>query len=340
MHKKRIVYFLMASLLPLGASAQFAVGNTGMYINSGTLVAIDSLTMQPTSSLNISGNSLSVSHVAIQGNPYSSVLRVYQWASPLSMDGLIGFHYDNSELNGNISSQLVLKYSSTMPVDSLETIAGSVAGSSSVSATLASPLQIMRLTAVSGGSVLPISLLSFDAKLIGDNIGLLEWATATEKDFSHFIVERSNDAMSFQSLGTVSSKANNGTSHENLYYQFTDRNMMNGNNFYRLTMIDKSGTKTYSELKLLRISNQNQSIVVYPIPAKESVFIDYNGNEGVDIALRLCDIYGRVLKTEVKSVTMFNHWQISLSEFPSGNYILQLVDGESNNPKVFKIVKE
>jgi len=53
----------------------------------------------------------------------------------------------------------------------------------------------------------------------------LNWATASETDNSHFVIERSYDAQSFEAIDRVEG---NGTSSEVLHYDYTDRTIAKG----------------------------------------------------------------------------------------------------------------
>ena len=61
----------------------------------------------------------------------------------------------------------------------------------------------------------------------------LTWATASEKNSSHFIGERSSDNLDFVSIGRVAA-ANN--SQYRIDYAFTDPQPMGGVNYYRLKL--------------------------------------------------------------------------------------------------------
>ena len=113
---------------------------------------------------------------------------------------------------------------------------------------------------------LPVNLLSFTAKLNKNNTAL-DWTTANEVNFSHFVVQRGTDGKSFSDIGTVAGKQSSGSA--NTVYAFTDNaNVQATIIYYRLKMVDVDGTYKYSEIKLVRTSGggNQASVLVYPNP--------------------------------------------------------------------------
>jgi hypothetical protein len=66
---------------------------------------------------------------------------------------------------------------------------------------------------------LPVTLGSFAVILRGSEVSV-QWQTASEKNVSHFVVERSFDNHNFTTVGNVPAK---GTSSTPVAYEFTDR---------------------------------------------------------------------------------------------------------------------
>ena len=90
-------------------------------------------------------------------------------------------------------------------------------------------------------STLPVSLVSFNAKLKETNLammGTLNWQTTSEKDFSHFIVERSTNGSNWLAIGKVNGA---GTASLTNYTYDDDISLIYGDIFYRLKMEDKDG---------------------------------------------------------------------------------------------------
>ncbi|GAB3029663.1 T9SS type A sorting domain-containing protein [Spirosoma pulveris] len=112
-------------------------------------------------------------------------------------------------------------------------------------------------------SVLPVTLLSFNATPEGDRVQLA-WETASERNASHFRVERSPDLREFVTIGEV---AAGGTTNERQYYGLTDSNPFSGINYYRLSQVDFNGSvHTYKPISAI-IRQSDPVVAVYPNPA-------------------------------------------------------------------------
>jgi hypothetical protein len=104
-----------------------------------------------------------------------------------------------------------------------------------------------------GGTVVPVELVSFDAKARGSNADVF-WATASERDADHFTVERTRmdvgvagEALQSGNTETaawtaVTSVPASGNTTERRDYAVTDRDLMAGTYLYRLVMVDRDGS--------------------------------------------------------------------------------------------------
>ena len=79
-------------------------------------------------------------------------------------------------------------------------------------------------------TALPAEFIFFNATSTMSN-NALSWQTASEHNNSHFDIERSPDANTWEKIGQLSGR---GNSLETNNYQFTDTRPLNGINYYRL----------------------------------------------------------------------------------------------------------
>jgi hypothetical protein len=94
---------------------------------------------------------------------------------------------------------------------------------------------------------LPVELLYFEGNTY-DKINYLEWATATEHNSSHFVVEKSMDGWEWQSIGQLDAAIN---STQELQYNLTDDYIMPVLNYYRLRQFDTDGAnKEYGPIAI------------------------------------------------------------------------------------------
>lgn len=140
----------------------------------------------------------------------------------------------------------------------------------------------------SGTIPLPLTLLSFTATRTGDN-GLLQWSTTNDKGTRRFVIQRSNDGVSFADLDSVAASLDSNTTH---FYHYTDTRLLPGTTFYRLRMIDQDGTFTYSPVRTIGGSG-NAQISIYPNPVLDgNLYVSSPVNVRY---LRLTDASGKVL---------------------------------------------
>ena len=102
-----------------------------------------------------------------------------------------------------------------------------------------------RNISVSRVSALPVELLYFDGKEI-NNTNYIYWATATEHNSSHFVIEKSEDGYEWTQVGQLPAAIN---STQELNYNYTDTYVNAGFNYYKLIQYDIDGAnKTYGPI--------------------------------------------------------------------------------------------
>ncbi len=178
------------------------------------------------------------------------------------------------------------------------------------------------LASYTTSGTLPVSLTTFNAALQNGQSKLI-WSTSSESNNKGFEILRSTDGMSFEVIGSVPSKAVNGSSDETLVYDFVDVNPAYGLNYYRLNQVDLNGGSSLSAIKSVDHALVAADVVVYPNPTTE--FVNIRAKAKVPLVLRLYDLAGKELvnKTSVESLT-----QLSLQHLSAGIYILKISDSE------------
>jgi len=109
-------------------------------------------------------------------------------------------------------------------------------------------------------STLPVKLLGFSGKIVNNDAAALIWKCAEATNFSHFIVQKSNDGRNFQDVRTVAGLENEIAAHQ---YEYTDTKGNSGTEYFRIAMVDKDGTTIYSGVIILNFS-VTTSARVYP----------------------------------------------------------------------------
>jgi hypothetical protein len=168
-----------------------------------------------------------------------------------------------------------------------------------------------------GSVVLPIELTQFDVQNTDGSKNHLSWRTASEKNNSHFDIERSTDGSTFHSIGQV--KGNNKPSS----YQFVD-NQPFATSYYRLRQIDNDGKETLSKVVSVEQKGNGKSLKIYPTLVSNVLTVDY-----IDGSLfQVLNLLGQ--QVLVGKTTQ----QLDVSALPKGTYLLKV------GTEVAKFVKQ
>jgi hypothetical protein len=130
---------------------------------------------------------------------------------------------------------------------------------------------------------LPVTLLSFTAVPDGEFRAILNWRTTFETNSLYFDIEHSSTGKIWTKKGRVLAK---GEGYADLQYYFTDDTPVSGENLYRLKMLDRDSTFSYSKIQSVIIAG-GPELSLFPNPTADRLYFD-----------------ARILKN-VKSVTLF-----------------------------------
>lgn len=111
-------------------------------------------------------------------------------------------------------------------------------------------------------SVLPVNIS--DIRAYQKERGIqVEWLVRSEKSIDRYEVEKSADGSRFEKAGTINASSSALTK----TYSWFDATPVNGENFYRIKVIEKAGNITYTKIVKVGFGN-GSSITVYPNPVK------------------------------------------------------------------------
>lgn len=115
---------------------------------------------------------------------------------------------------------------------------------------------------------LPVELLYFNLTAEQQTVHL-SWATSMEDNFYKFIIQRSDDGLSFQDIGEVTGQ---GFDTEDIVskYTFRDEVPLTGYNYYRLKAVDLDESFEYFGVRAIKM-NTAKKMGVYPNPSSGEV---------------------------------------------------------------------
>jgi hypothetical protein len=187
-----------------------------------------------------------------------------------------------------------------------------------------------------------LHLLNFDADKITGGVQL-NWKTKNEKSYTVFTVERSVDkGITFSAIGGF-------TSSDQGSYSLADNNPLNGENRYRLKLMDVNGDITYSKAVTISYLNSTagdtHNLLVYPNPVKSMLYLlitntnltsGFSAEQVTSISsllplltakpdqysITIVNNLGAVVK---KAATNVPQWQTDVSNLLPGPYVIQVI---------------
>jgi hypothetical protein len=152
-----------------------------------------------------------------------------------------------------------------------------------------------------GGTVVPVELVSFDAKARTSDVDVF-WATASEQNADHFRVERSDvtaGVTSTDDYATVATVAASGTTTDRRDYAVVDRNVAPGTYLYRLVMADRDGSQSRTPAVQVVIGQEQAAVItsVTPNPVVNESRVVLSLQQPAMTTVTVVDINGRTVAT-------------------------------------------
>ena len=170
---------------------------------------------------------------------------------------------------------------------------------------------------------LPLQWLDVQAQWI-NNEAKITWQVAQQVNVKDYTVQQSLDGTNFVNVCNVA--ANTATTYSCIVP--TTPNVVN---YYRVQQFDIDGRSSFSKIVTLK-SSSSHSVIIYPNPAKNNLFIrsDLNYRN-----LVITDLAGKVmLKKSISSGLN----RIEIDQIPAGSYFIRLSGGDKT--ETLKFVKD
>ncbi|PCJ86566.1 MAG: hypothetical protein COA57_06025 [Flavobacteriales bacterium] len=180
---------------------------------------------------------------------------------------------------------------------------------------------------ISCQAALPITLLEFNAKVIGQTV-YTYWTTSSEINNDYYTVERSEEGYDYESIGYIEGA---GYSNVPLTYNLVDEDPLWGLSYYRLKQTDFDGMYTYSNVIHISFIGGNAQFTIYPNPFSTSATLQFLLLPHISVTVVHFILYS-VVGTEVKrksylsnSFQKRNTIEINRRNLKSGIYFFRLV---------------
>lgn len=178
------------------------------------------------------------------------------------------------------------------------------------------------ITFCSQSGTLPVVLDQFKGASVDCDVDL-EWSASQEDNFSHYVLEASKDGRRFAAVTEIAPNARGA-------YQHRVSNAA-GTNYYRLQLVDRDGTSSYSEV--ITTSNDCgkmaiRSLFPNPTSAGGTLTVQFDRPLAGDMMLRVYSADGRQLSEQAIGAGSTNP-QVDIRTLPAGTYFLRVVtEGE------------
>lgn len=179
--------------------------------------------------------------------------------------------------------------------------------------------------AISGRTVLPVTLTGFQGEFKSNHQVELSWKTMMERDIDHYEMERSADGLNFKQIGSISSKMTISTNDYQLLYNYTDQDPLPGTSYYRIKVIGKDNYTNQSPIVQMS-NNQIKGIKIYPtLVQNNTVFVETDKTLR-DARMEFFDLSGKKLsETNWESLSGRQNCPVSRSNrLPAGTYLARL----------------
>lgn len=195
----------------------------------------------------------------------------------------------------------------------------------------AAPGNATTLTNYATNITMPVALNYFNGN-VANNYANLNWASATEVNFSHYVVEQSNDNTKWNTTATVAAKGANSN--------YSTQVVINSNTFYKLKMVDKDGSYAYSKTLLLKkISKQNIELISNPV--KDVVKVNINATKATNYTISIYNVEGK--KVDTRTINHAGNGIVTYSfNAPAvkGNYYVTVISDNNENAQTLKLIVE
>lgn len=187
-------------------------------------------------------------------------------------------------------------------------------------------------------AALPITLISFQAKVYNQDQVKIDWTTAAEEGNAFFTLERSANGIDFE---TVTSVDGAGNSNELRTYSYVDTKPMTGLSFYRLKQTDFNGTFDYSEIRSVKVDVQRQaSYKLYPNPIQQGEILNiaYSVENDQTLTISVLNTKGQVvLNHHVMVRENEDTIQLATNKLRTGLNLIRIID-ENNQIRTIKLI--
>lgn len=146
----------------------------------------------------------------------------------------------------------------------------------------------------------------------------VSWATLSEKNNNYFVIERSEDGLAWDEVGSVSGS---GTTEVESTYSFLDETVTEGLFYYRVKQVDFDGKSENSSLVYVNVTNVSIIKGLYPNPNEGTFTLSLGSEEITSISIR--NAQGIAMSSSISQNDKV--FTVSLENYSSGLYTVYVI---------------
>lgn len=133
------------------------------------------------------------------------------------------------------------------------------------------------------------------------------------------MVERSADGQNWEAIEELSGRGGDSTLTN---YGCKDLLPLDGNNYYRLRMVDQNNLEDYSVIKVIAAEIDNPKWLLYPNPSNDFLFLKHPEFDASDVQVEVWNFQG--LSFELSPEVELSGLRVNLQDLAAGPYILRM----------------
>gem|GEM_PF-807288 len=181
---------------------------------------------------------------------------------------------------------------------------------------------------------LPVTIINFSGE-IQENGDLLKWRAASEINNAYYTLQHATDGENFTTITTIEGAGNSSEVSE---YEFFNRTVKAGQNYYKLLQTDFDSITTEVDIiQLIRSEVDINTLNIYPVPSVDVLYVEVENyyNNPVNIY----NAAGQKINEKLYQVTANSNFvAINIKQLSGGVYFVNIVVDDVVNAA--KFIKE
>ncbi|AHJ96581.1 T9SS type A sorting domain-containing protein [Hymenobacter swuensis] len=175
---------------------------------------------------------------------------------------------------------------------------------------------------VSVARPLPVTLTAFTGQATAAG-NQLRWTTAQEINSARFVIERSADGRTYQSVATVAAAGTSSSAHTYQHMDAASSSLPTA--YYRLRAEDQDGTFTYSSVVVIRRAAATAVLTTFPNPFESELLVALPaGSETQPVTVTLSTLAGQQVYRSQQALSSVAQPLPGLPALKTGVYVLRL----------------